>query len=245
MDWFVFHALTASAAFVLIVFLALQCRFRLAFRYHKHVSILMVLFGLASLAGSLGYGFILGLDLNLYQLHNLTGFASLFTSLGSFVLALFRKRFLGLHIKLAYIAAVFAVLAMLTALVYYWDYMFGFQSRGTSSLGPSSPGELQSSVSGPQTVDLGPGSADGPDPGLATENLTCMTLGELESDPRCLFEMDGIVYDMTGMEMWQSGQHFGHMCNTRMDEALRRRLPPTHFDTSNPKYFGPVVAKLC
>jgi len=70
-------------------------------------------------------------------------------------------------------------------------------------------------------------------------SLDCLYLEELLADDRCLVVVDELVYDMSSMPRWESGQHFDYACGGVYDKS---KLPDSHEAS---KYYGPVIGRLC
>lgn len=206
---------------LLILVLAFQ-GIRRDFRFHKHLSFLLVPTSIASLYGSLAFGF--SFDLSPYGLHNLFGFAAFFASIIPFAIYISRKKLNTYHCLPAYVAAIFAILALISGLIAYAPILLP-QASATPAPTPVS---FVSPIATPE----------------------CMPIAEFESSERCLFAIDGTIYDMTEMRTWSDGGHFNaHVCRTSMTQAeldsmLAEAGIRTHQE-SQARYWGPVVGTLC
>lgn len=71
------------------------------------------------------------------------------------------------------------------------------------------------------------------------ESTQCFTLSELQEAEHCLVAVDGVIYDMTSMPRWGTGNHFDYECGGSYNMSS---LPSSH---QADKYYGPIVGRLC
>ncbi|MBI5229497.1 hypothetical protein HY991_05270 [Candidatus Micrarchaeota archaeon] len=113
--YFVLHTLSSIIAAFLIIWLAVGSALQKT-RLHKQIAYAMAASGIISLVFSLAYGF--SFSLTLRGIHHTFGFISLGLSLVPFLVKHSKNR---LHCNLAYMAAAFAVLSIITGIIAYWS----------------------------------------------------------------------------------------------------------------------------
>ncbi|GEM_PF-6816646 len=116
--FFIGHAVASAISALLIIVLAAQLRLK-RMQYHRQIAYAMAFFGVAGLLFSLLAGFRFTPDI--YGAHNASGFVALGLSLAPMLV---RSKD-GLHCKLAYAAAFFAVVATITGVLAYAPLIAG------------------------------------------------------------------------------------------------------------------------
>ncbi len=71
------------------------------------------------------------------------------------------------------------------------------------------------------------------------DEVDCISREQLNGETGCLVAVNGIVYNMEGMDRWSRSSHFDCQCG---GEYTIHMLPASH---SQAKYYGSVVGKLC
>ena len=71
------------------------------------------------------------------------------------------------------------------------------------------------------------------------ERTECITHDELKTEERCLVAVNGNVYDMEGMNMWEGRTHEDCECG---GSYIIEELPETHTQSH---YMGKFAGRLC
>ena len=75
---------------------------------------------------------------------------------------------------------------------------------------------------------------------VTVDDNNCLSLNDLNRSDVCWIAVGGVVYDQTDMPKWGlNASHCGCVCGGSYSVHV---LPASH---SGPRYFGPVVGKLC
>jgi len=115
------HMITAIVSAILIIYLAIQFRIKQKI-LHKEIAYLMAVFGILSLYFSFVYGFSLKISTEMKDLHNIFGFIALGLSLIPIAVKPGGKY--KLHCRLATVAALFAILSIITGFLAYTNLIY-------------------------------------------------------------------------------------------------------------------------
>lgn len=242
MSWFLVHSICSVLAALLAIILGISS-WRRKFKHHKLLAWAMAFFAVIGLIGSFEYGIAFSLNnlFSAYQLHNLLGFAALFSSVLPFF---FRKS--KFHCQVAYLAAFLAALSILSGFAAYYPLIVGFSPVVATAVPTAIPTASATAYIVPSASVVSsalPSVLPSVLPSLAPSAAAgCITLQQMQAMNRCVFAVDDTIYDMSNMPGWGSGSHYGHLCGGSITKQELLALAPSHTDS---RYFGPVVGKLC